>query len=101
MYKVMADCVQFHEMGLDDRLLKAIAKLGWTHPTLIQVSMQPFQPEADRSSEAGKREGVGRSMISSLCASVVGESHSPGYGGKGYSSKGQDWIRKNSRVSLL
>ena len=27
----------FHEMGLDDRVLKAIAKLGWVEPTLIQV----------------------------------------------------------------
>ncbi|KAK0168734.1 hypothetical protein PV327_002505 [Microctonus hyperodae] len=26
----------FYEMGLDDRLLKAIAKLGWSEPTLIQ-----------------------------------------------------------------
>ena len=26
----------FHEMGLDDRILKAIAKLGWIEPTLIQ-----------------------------------------------------------------
>jgi len=26
----------FHEMGLDDRILKAIAKLGWINPTLIQ-----------------------------------------------------------------
>ena len=57
MYEVMADRVQFHEMDLDDRLLKAIAKLGWTHPTLIQVSMQPFQPEADRSLDRGCEEG--------------------------------------------
>ena len=27
----------FHEMGIDDRILKAIAKLGWIEPTLIQV----------------------------------------------------------------
>jgi ATP-dependent RNA helicase DDX56/DBP9 len=27
----------FHEMGLDDRILKSIAKLGWIQPTLIQV----------------------------------------------------------------
>ena len=32
--------VAFHEMGLDDRILKSIAKLGWSVPTLIQV----FQP---------------------------------------------------------
>uniref|UniRef100_A0A3Q3WTL5 Probable ATP-dependent RNA helicase DDX56 n=1 Tax=Mola mola TaxID=94237 RepID=A0A3Q3WTL5_MOLML len=28
--------LQFHEMGLDDRLLKAVADLGWSQPTLIQ-----------------------------------------------------------------
>ena len=28
----------FHEMGLDDRILKSIAKLGWSVPTLIQVT---------------------------------------------------------------
>ena len=27
----------FHEMELDERILKAIAKLGWIDPTLIQV----------------------------------------------------------------
>jgi ATP-dependent RNA helicase DDX56/DBP9 len=27
----------FHEMGLDDRILKSIAKLGWSVPTIIQV----------------------------------------------------------------
>ena len=32
----------FHEMGLDDRILKAIAKLGWTLPTLIQERAIPL-----------------------------------------------------------
>ena len=32
----------FHEMGLDDRLLKAIAKLGWAEPTLIQERAVPL-----------------------------------------------------------
>ena len=31
------ESVPFHEMGLDDRILKAIAKMGWRVPTLIQV----------------------------------------------------------------
>ena len=31
-----APLLQFHQMGLDDRLLKAIAFLGWKEPTLIQ-----------------------------------------------------------------
>ena len=32
----------FHEMGLDDRVLKAIAKLGWVEPTLIQERAVPL-----------------------------------------------------------
>ena len=32
----------FHEMGLDDRILKAIAKLGWVEPTLIQERAVPL-----------------------------------------------------------
>jgi len=32
----------FHEMGLDDRILKAIAKLGWVSPTLIQERAIPL-----------------------------------------------------------
>ena len=38
----------FHEMGLDDRVLKAIAKLGWVEPTLIQViilGLGPMKPD--------------------------------------------------------
>lgn len=34
--------VHFHEMGLDDRLLKAISKLGWTAPTLVQERTIPL-----------------------------------------------------------
>ena len=38
----MEDCEEkkvlpFHEMELDERILKAIAKVGWIQPTLIQV----------------------------------------------------------------
>nr|XP_023018825.1 probable ATP-dependent RNA helicase DDX56 [Leptinotarsa decemlineata] len=32
----------FHEMELDDRILKAIAKLGWQTPTLIQEKAIPL-----------------------------------------------------------
>ncbi|CAG9773078.1 unnamed protein product [Ceutorhynchus assimilis] len=32
----------FHEMELDDRILKAIAKLGWEAPTLIQEKAIPL-----------------------------------------------------------
>ncbi|KAK6469414.1 putative ATP-dependent RNA helicase DDX56 [Huso huso] len=34
--------LQFHEMGLDDRLLKALADLGWAQPTLIQEKAIPL-----------------------------------------------------------
>ncbi|KAM9840992.1 putative ATP-dependent RNA helicase DDX56 [Aulostomus maculatus] len=34
--------LQFHEMGLDDRLLKAVADLGWSQPTLIQEKAVPL-----------------------------------------------------------
>lgn len=32
----------FHELELDDRILKAIAKLGWLEPTLIQENAIPL-----------------------------------------------------------
>ncbi|XP_034832291.1 probable ATP-dependent RNA helicase DDX56 [Maniola hyperantus] len=34
--------VMFHEMELDDRILKAISQLGWPHPTLIQETAIPL-----------------------------------------------------------
>ncbi|XP_077291896.1 putative ATP-dependent RNA helicase DDX56 isoform X2 [Arctopsyche grandis] len=34
--------LNFHEMELDDRLLKAIAKLGWLSPTLVQERAIPL-----------------------------------------------------------
>ncbi|XP_047503498.1 probable ATP-dependent RNA helicase DDX56 [Pieris napi] len=34
--------VMFHEMELDDRLLKAISQLGWSTPTLIQETAIPL-----------------------------------------------------------
>ncbi|XP_028318037.1 putative ATP-dependent RNA helicase DDX56 [Gouania willdenowi] len=36
------DRLQFHEMGLDDRLLKAVSELGWLQPTLIQEKAIPL-----------------------------------------------------------
>ncbi|KZC14956.1 PREDICTED: probable ATP-dependent RNA helicase DDX56 [Dufourea novaeangliae] len=36
---------QFHEFELDDRILKAIAKLGWLEPTLIQENAIPLMLE--------------------------------------------------------
>ncbi|KAG8010462.1 putative ATP-dependent RNA helicase DDX56 [Nibea albiflora] len=40
-----AERLQFHEMGLDDRLLKAVADLGWSQPTLIQEKAIPLALE--------------------------------------------------------
>uniref|UniRef100_A0A3P9PL29 Probable ATP-dependent RNA helicase DDX56 n=1 Tax=Poecilia reticulata TaxID=8081 RepID=A0A3P9PL29_POERE len=37
-----AERLRFHEMGLDDRLLKAVADLGWSQPTLIQEKAIPL-----------------------------------------------------------
>lgn len=34
--------LNFHQMELDDRILKAIAKLGWITPTLIQEKAIPI-----------------------------------------------------------
>ncbi|KAM9456560.1 putative ATP-dependent RNA helicase DDX56 [Clarias gariepinus] len=39
------DRIQFHEMGLDDRILKAVADLGWAQPTLIQEKAIPLALE--------------------------------------------------------
>uniref|UniRef100_A0A8C9SXE2 Probable ATP-dependent RNA helicase DDX56 n=1 Tax=Scleropages formosus TaxID=113540 RepID=A0A8C9SXE2_SCLFO len=37
-----ADRLRFHEMGLDNRLMKALADLGWAQPTLIQEKAIPL-----------------------------------------------------------
>lgn len=34
--------VNFNEMGLDERLVKAISRLGWSEPTAIQEQAIPF-----------------------------------------------------------
>ncbi|XP_072514475.1 probable ATP-dependent RNA helicase DDX56 [Salminus brasiliensis] len=54
-----ADRLQFHEMGLDDRLLKAIADLGWAHPTLIQEKAIPLALEG-KDLLARARTGSGK-----------------------------------------
>ena len=41
------DDVPFHEMGLDDRILKAIAKCGWSRPTAIQEKAIPLILEGE------------------------------------------------------
>lgn len=40
-----ADSLNFHDMELDERLQKAIAKLGWTEPSPIQEAAIPLMLE--------------------------------------------------------
>ncbi|XP_051971675.1 probable ATP-dependent RNA helicase DDX56 [Xyrauchen texanus] len=53
------DRLQFHEMGLDDRLLKALADLGWAQPTLIQEKAIPLALEG-KDLLARARTGSGK-----------------------------------------
>ncbi|CAK6976466.1 probable ATP-dependent RNA helicase DDX56 [Scomber scombrus] len=54
-----ADRLMFHEMGLDDRLLKAVADLGWSQPTLIQEKAIPLALEG-KDLLARARTGSGK-----------------------------------------
>uniref|UniRef100_A0A1A8DEP6 RNA helicase n=1 Tax=Nothobranchius kadleci TaxID=1051664 RepID=A0A1A8DEP6_NOTKA len=54
-----AEMLQFHEMGLDDRLLKAVADLGWSQPTLIQEKAIPLALEG-KDILARARTGSGK-----------------------------------------
>ncbi|XP_030290523.1 putative ATP-dependent RNA helicase DDX56 [Sparus aurata] len=54
-----AERLQFHEMGLDDRLLKAVADLGWSQPTLIQEKAIPLALEG-KDLLARARTGSGK-----------------------------------------
>uniref|UniRef100_A0A8C3G6S4 Probable ATP-dependent RNA helicase DDX56 n=1 Tax=Cyclopterus lumpus TaxID=8103 RepID=A0A8C3G6S4_CYCLU len=57
--EMAAERLQFHEMGLDDRLLKAVADLGWSHPTLIQEKAIPLALEG-KDLLARARTGSGK-----------------------------------------
>merc|ERR1712038_858145 len=57
--------VGFHEMGLDDRLLKAIASLGWRQPTLIQEKAIPLALEG-KDVLARARTGSGKTAAFSI-----------------------------------
>ncbi|XP_068562466.1 probable ATP-dependent RNA helicase DDX56 [Cebidichthys violaceus] len=54
-----AERLLFHEMGLDDRLLKAVADLGWSQPTLIQEKAIPLALEG-KDLLARARTGSGK-----------------------------------------
>ncbi|KAM9735038.1 putative ATP-dependent RNA helicase DDX56 [Menidia menidia] len=51
--------LQFHEMGLDARLLQAVADLGWSQPTLIQEKAIPLALEG-KDILARARTGSGK-----------------------------------------
>ncbi|XP_069816259.1 probable ATP-dependent RNA helicase DDX56 [Dendropsophus ebraccatus] len=51
--------LHFHELGLDDRLLKAVADLGWVKPTLIQEKAIPLGMEG-KDLLARARTGSGK-----------------------------------------
>ena len=54
--------VGFHQMNLDDRILKAIAKLGWVTPTLIQEKGIPLILEGKDVLARG-RTGSGKTAV--------------------------------------
>ncbi|XP_066570443.1 putative ATP-dependent RNA helicase DDX56 [Amia ocellicauda] len=60
-----ADRLQFHEMGLDDRLLKALADLGWAQPTLIQEKAIPLALDG-KDLLARARTGSGKTAAYAL-----------------------------------
>ena len=62
--------VQFHDMGLDDRILKAIAKLGWCEPTLIQQKAIPFILDGKDVLTKG-RTGMQLELLLKLCMYLV------------------------------
>ncbi|KAJ8316963.1 hypothetical protein KUTeg_004867 [Tegillarca granosa] len=55
----------FHEMGLDDRILKAISKLGWKQPTPIQEKAIPLSLEG-KDILARARTGSGKTAAFSI-----------------------------------
>ncbi|XP_037547706.1 probable ATP-dependent RNA helicase DDX56 [Nematolebias whitei] len=60
-----AERLKFHEMGLDDRLLKAVADLGWSQPTLIQEKAIPLALEG-KDLLARARTGSGKTAAYAL-----------------------------------
>lgn len=57
--------IEFHEMGLDDRILKAISKLGWSSPTPIQERAIPLALEG-KDILARARTGSGKTAAFSI-----------------------------------
>lgn len=69
-----AERLDFHEMGLDDRLLKAVADLGWSKPTLIQEKAVPLGLDgkdilARAQTGSGKTAAYGIPVVQRILAS--------------------------------
>lgn len=62
------DTLSFHEMGLDDRLLKAISQLGWSEPTPIQEKAIPLAIDG-KDILARARTGSGKTAA--FCIPVI------------------------------
>lgn len=54
--------LNFYEMGLDDRILKAIAQLGWKEPTMIQEKAIPLALDGN-DILARARTGSGKTAV--------------------------------------
>lgn len=54
--------IDFYDMGLDDRILKSIALLGWTKPTLIQEKAIPLALD-NNDILARARTGSGKTAV--------------------------------------
>ncbi|XP_066449257.1 probable ATP-dependent RNA helicase DDX56 [Eleutherodactylus coqui] len=59
------EALRFHELGLDNRLLKAVADLGWEKPTLIQEKAIPLGIEG-KDLLARARTGSGKTAAYSI-----------------------------------
>ncbi|KAK3770378.1 hypothetical protein RRG08_036128 [Elysia crispata] len=53
------DAIPFHQMGIDDRILESISKLGWSQPTPIQEKAIPLALEG-KDILARARTGSGK-----------------------------------------
>lgn len=62
------DTLSFHEMGLDDRLLKAISQLSWSEPTPIQEKAIPLALDG-KDILARARTGSGKTAA--FCIPVI------------------------------
>ncbi|KAK6174176.1 hypothetical protein SNE40_017501 [Patella caerulea] len=62
------DCLKFQDMGLDDRLLKAISELNWCEPTPIQEKAIPLALEG-KDVLARARTGSGKT--GAFCIPII------------------------------